>query len=1267
MKLYNKSLIVIILILLRTQIYYPQWVQTNGPNAGLVSCLAVSGSNIFAGIGVGGVYHSTNNGTNWIQTNNGLTNMEVWSLVVGENYIFAGTVDGVYRSKDNGTNWTHVFVFSSYNVVWSLAVSGNNIFAGTNNGGVYRSTNNGTNWTQINNGLTSKDVWSLIVKETNIYAGTDDGVFLSTNNGANWIQVNNELKGSIINTIPSNGKSIISNSTINLKSSMNERTNWERLYLTNYDVPNSKNAGTNLEQLSNGLTNITVRSLAVSGTNIFAGTFGYGAYLSTNNGTNWTQVNNGLTNLIVRTLAVNGARIFACTDGGVFVSTDNGTNWTSAGLINAQYVFSIAIIQSNIFAGTDDGVYSSTDYGTNWTQVNNGLTVTSVDNLATSGTNVFANSNYGLYFSRDYGTNWTQVNNGLTNTEVNTFVVSGPNIFAGTFGNGVYLSTNNGTNWTQVNDGLTSTDVRSFAVSGTNIYAGTTRFNRSDGGVYLSTNNGTNWTQVNNNLTNFNINALAISGTNVFAGTSGGVFLSTNNGANWAWVYDGLTSSYINTLAICGTSVFAATNGGVFISTNKGTNWVQANNGLPNSVNAFAINGTNIFASLNGDGVYLSTDNGINWSQVNTGLTNTYIRSLTISGNNIYAGSDGAGVWRRPLSEFALVQPSISITYPNGSEVWEGNSIHNITWLEENNLSNIKIDLSTDGGNNWIGLITVPPGKGTYNWTVPPFVCTKTKVRVSLFDFPQYTSQSVQNFTITTNSTPAVYVTSPNGGDIFKAGNIQNITWTTSPSILDLKIDLTTDKGATWNPIANSVPASIGAFSWTIPNTTSTSCKIRLTDASVSTVYDVSDSVFVIKTMSVTSPNGGEVWKSGSIKDITFTTGVAYVDIKYSTDNGGSWNDIINNFSSISGTYSWTVTSISSTQYLIKISDTNDSTFYDISDNPFIIWQVVVISQNPIVNRNHLNFGPTNILLDLWIFIPSQITTTFYEYETPQTGNLPPGVNNVSQYYWTISAPGISFLNGYFNVPISTLRGINNSANLVWLKRTNPGDAWTNIGGSLTDGNLVNTTAFTSFSEFAIGTTGDDPLPVQLANFLAKQDKGNVFLNWETKTEIQNAGFDIERKTEKDKQFTKIGFIKGSGNSNTPTQYKYSDNTVQGGKIFYRLGQINNDGKVTYSKEIEVNVIPSEYSLNQNYPNPFNPSTKISYKLKDKGVVKLNVYDIRGELLKVLVNETKDAGYYETEFDGKGLASGVYIYRIEVIGNGNRPIYSDIKKTVLLK
>jgi hypothetical protein len=103
----------------------------------------------------------------------------------------------------------------------------------------------------------------------------------------------------------------------------------------------------------------------------------------------------------------------------------------------------------------------------------------------------------------------------------------------------------------------------------------------------------------------------------------------------------------------------------------------------------------------------------------------------------------------------------------------------------------------------------------------------------------------------------------------------------------------------------------------------------------------------------------------------------------------------------------------------------------------------------------------------------------------------------------------------------------------------------------------------------------------------------------------------------------------------------------------------------------------NNYILYQNYPNPFNPSTTIGYKLKERGYVKLYVYDIKGELVSVLVNQTQEAGYYEVEFSAKGgstsggnassFASGVYIYQIFVKGENNIPVFSDIKKMVYVK
>src|SRR4051812_22538834 len=88
---------------------------------------------------------------------------------------------------------------------------------------------------------------------------------------------------------------------------------------------------------NNGLYGGSILSMAVNGSNLFAGTQGGGAFLSTDNGSSWTSVNTGLTNPAVRSLLVNGSNLFAGTSGGgVFLSTNNGTSWTSVntGLTN---------------------------------------------------------------------------------------------------------------------------------------------------------------------------------------------------------------------------------------------------------------------------------------------------------------------------------------------------------------------------------------------------------------------------------------------------------------------------------------------------------------------------------------------------------------------------------------------------------------------------------------------------------------------------------------------------------------------------------------------------------------------------------------------------------------------------------------------------------------------------------------------------------------------------------------------------------------------
>ena len=108
------------------------------------------------------------------------------------------------------------------------------------------------------------------------------------------------------------------------------------------------------------------------------------------------------------------------------------------------------------------------------------------------------------------------------------------------------------------------------------------------------------------------------------------------------------------------------------------------------------------------------------------------------------------------------------------------------------------------------------------------------------------------------------------------------------------------------------------------------------------------------------------------------------------------------------------------------------------------------------------------------------------------------------------------------------------------------------------------------------------------------------------------------------------------------------DDNITAGKYSYRLKQIDNDGQFEYSKTIEVDFgVPTKFELSQNYPNPFNPSTIIKFSLPEASNVKLTIFNILGQEVKTLVNEFKEVGVHNINFNSDGIDSGVYIYRIE--------------------
>jgi hypothetical protein len=197
---------------------------------------------------------------------------------------------------------------------------------------------------------------------------------------------------------------------------------------------------------------------------------------------------------------------------------------------------------------------------------------------------------------------------------------------------------------------------------------------------------------------------------------------------------------------------------------------------------------------------------------------------------------------------------------------------------------------------------------------------------------------------------------------------------------------------------------------------------------------------------------------------------------------------------------------------------------------------------------------------------------------------------------------------------------------------------------------------------FTNGISGN--LPVELISFNASVKENSVKLTWATATESNNQGFEIERSINIRSGFVRIGYVKGNGTSSDLHSYKFTDKNVKSSATYYyRLKQTNFDGTFEYSKVINIaSGVIQKFELAQNFPNPFNPSTIISFNLPEKASVSLKIYNILGEEVATLLNETKGPGSYKITFSGANLASGIYFYKLTT----NTGIAA-VKKMTLLK
>jgi hypothetical protein len=297
------------------------------------------------------------------------------------------------------------------------------------------------------------------------------------------------------------------------------------------------------------------------------------------------------------------------------------------------------------------------------------------------------------------------------------------------------------------------------------------------------------------------------------------------------------------------------------------------------------------------------------------------------------------------ILSLGLTAPSsaqtITLSRPNGGESWTVGERHAIHWNWIGSISQINIDYSTDGGSTWNVILSNVSNNGRALWIVPYTLSTTCYVKVSDATNPNVCDTSDASFTI---ARPVITLLRPNGGESWTAGEKHPIHWNWIGTIGSVNLEYSTDGGGTWNVVLSGT-SNDGDALWTVPNTPSTTCRVRATNASDSTCLDVSDQDFSIAspTVSLVRPDDGETYYEGKVAPIHWITSgaIGSVKLECSTDGGSSWTEIISSTAN-DGRYGWSIPEgLSGTTCKVRIADTADLNSYDVSAGNFTVMDTI--------------------------------------------------------------------------------------------------------------------------------------------------------------------------------------------------------------------------------------------------------------------------------------------------------------------------------------
>jgi len=921
--------------------------------------------------------------------------------------------------------------------------------------------------------------------------------------------------------------------------------------------------------------------------------------------------------------------------GGTFMKTTNGgTSWfvvkEASGLDGTgtpEVLYDAWFFDTNtgIAVGGGGACVKTTDGGVTWDSLYFFPTA------ATAYDMYFVNNNLGfavgttsmrIYKTTDGGTTWAQNWGDLPSTTCySVYAADENNIIMSTSSGNVRITTNGGINWTSVNVGWTSTP---YALRFTDPLNGW--ISGSGGNVAYTTNGGTSWTNAGPVPVTSALYDLDILST-VTQTLNESFEDVTFPPAGWHTKNLLGTNVWVRSTAFAHTGVASAR---ISYQATGGEDWLVTPQVNVVTGDSLVFWWRNAFSSP------YPPDSII----IRISTTDTAVASFT----NVLGFFDGAtapNVWTRHAFSLSAYTGNIYIAFQHKDLDGNGGYLDDVTIGEPMMSSQVfvtgdpfNIYTTTNMGVNWIAvpfLGTTQPWTSTYYSS--DFITGDNFVTVGAFGLINEVSP-VDVATAHTNFIKAgtlydVWSSSATGNVI--AVGTASLTTTYDQSIYS------TDGGETW-----AVSAMIDSADLDFN---------KLSMISATTGYTAGEDHRVMKTT-----NGGAAWfkvtdpatSTSDLETVSFVdenTGYVFgvTGLGYKTTDGGTtWTPLT---TTITGTIYGSHFLDAQTGFIVAASGngrkTTDggTTFTTMTTNmsTSAIYSIYMVDANVGFLsgstgkvRKTTDGGTTWTTADV-----GNTSPTLYEIEF-RDENYGMTVGSVGRTFYT-SNGGTSWI--FENTSMSTIYGLT----------------------------IENTSVDTS-AAYVVGTNSyvmrnhKVIVPVELTSFSASINGSDVTLSWITATELNNRGFQVERKTGEE-SWVELGFVEGRGTTTETQVYTFIDKDLTSGKYNYRIKQIDFNGTYKYydlKEEVEITA-PNSYELSQNYPNPFNPTTKIKYSVPVEGFVNIAVFNVLGEKVANLVNSVHKAGNYEFIFDATDLASGMYIYRME---SGD---YISVKKMMILK